>query len=619
MENGQPLSSLQSHHVGVMAGGIARQSRTLACPPSPDPDTQCTHLHSHTMTTAMDPTPAGEAQAELIAEEVINQTAGLSLVVEDNESKDVTILLGKSGSGKSTLINLLGGNPLAAKKERGQMSLFAPESSAQLQSFHIGSSHSGCTTSPNKWVSSKTESANTDLGVIWDLPGFGDNRGAATALSNAILAQKVFDTAGRMKLVVVLTDLSILESRGEELLLVTEQLDALIYSQETLRSLEGCVSIVLTGTGPEREEGDIRETISALLDENRIMFSAHQKTILTLLRDAPVAFFPKPTRAGPLDAASQKGIQRQIEDTIIHSTRYTEGAVATFVVLPHSAKVTLLECERIIAFKIRVNIAKLKSLFLESIKAFCEGERGAVVGALDGLVAILQQGREAERENCGIKFAEQIISNIKSAYAFMKVDIPDGAEFALKKSVSSVEALRYIRKFSTCSCDSQKELALQNKEKVACGTELPQLESIVIAAVSVITIFKEKVKELPQSPESSGRCKQAVKALINDVAKEAIKEAVEKHMAELAPTLQDKRDAGAESSDAESSVSDEDEEVFSFKALGLKGSRWKSCAACSAASMITAAAAAAAYVSPESADSILTTYITVLSKFLGSN
>ena len=560
---------------------------------------------------------------EGIAEEVMKQTEALSLVSADNESSDVTMLIGKSGSGKSTLVNLLGGSPLAAKKVRGQMSLYVPDTASTplLQSFQIGTGHSGCTTAPNKWVSERFDGANHDLGVVWDLPGFGDNRGAATALSNAILAQKVFDTAGRMKLVVVLTDLSILESRGEELLLVTEQLDALLYSDATLETLQGCVSIVLTGTGPEREVADLRETIGALLEENAIQFSPHQKTILTLLRSAPVVFFPKPTQAGPLDPSDQKAVQHTIEVSITQTTQYTDGGVATFVVLPDSAKVTLLECERLVGLKIRIAIETVKSAFLSTLQAFCDAQN--LKPKIDALKVILQNNSKTYHKCC-IKYIRQIVANVESGFSLMETEVPTEVEDALQKTVSSVEALRYIRKFSTCQCAAQKEAVLRNeKTELFCGTEVPQLESIAAEAL-VILERSSQLTVQPAKPGASPECKAAVKTLINEVAREAIKEAAEKHMAEhmAASKVNVETEAEDQEEEEQDEVMEEEEdedELFSFKALGLKGGKWKSCAACSAASLVTAGAMVAVYVSPESADSILTTYITFLSKFLGAH
>lgn len=112
-----------------------------------------------------------------------------------NDGDDIAIFLGSTRAGKSTLVNYIIGNILECVRD--QHTRLLNVISHSKDGPKIGHSALSETVYPSKWVTEKFDE------VVWDAPGFGDNRGAVQDISNAFYIKELLTRVNSAKVVLV--------------------------------------------------------------------------------------------------------------------------------------------------------------------------------------------------------------------------------------------------------------------------------------------------------------------------------------------------------------------------------------------------------------------------------
>lgn len=138
----------------------------------------------------------------------LNQIISENPEVFNVQDQDAVFLIGKTGAGKSTLGNFLAGYSLV-ENDIGDLVL---QNQNNPKALKIGTGDKSETFIPKAVKIEGSEDLN---GIkIFDLPGFGDNRGLATSLINACLIHKSITTARSSRFVFVVGLDEITASRG---------------------------------------------------------------------------------------------------------------------------------------------------------------------------------------------------------------------------------------------------------------------------------------------------------------------------------------------------------------------------------------------------------------------
>jgi len=141
------------------------------------------------------------------------------------------LLLGKTGIGKSTLGNALIGNELVGRKDGLRWFIDLPNAEALgRNSFKTSAGRLSSTIVPQ----------NVRIGelILWDLPGFFDNRGHGQEIVNAFSIDQMFEAPSKVKCVLILSEADLLDPRLESLERMLDKLLTIIPEKsELLRGL----------------------------------------------------------------------------------------------------------------------------------------------------------------------------------------------------------------------------------------------------------------------------------------------------------------------------------------------------------------------------------------------
>lgn len=114
----------------------------------------------------------------------------------DAKDKDIVVFLGNTKAGKSTVINYIIGNPLQAVWSEELEKYVLKKEKEDSRGPKIGLNSGSETTRPTGW--------NSELiGVIFDTPGFGDNRGEDQDIINALSIKNLLQVVRSAKFVLI--------------------------------------------------------------------------------------------------------------------------------------------------------------------------------------------------------------------------------------------------------------------------------------------------------------------------------------------------------------------------------------------------------------------------------
>ena len=164
-------------------------------------------------------------------------------LLNSSRNQDIVVFLGRTGAGKSTLINYLSNKDLMVDNNGIDIKL---RNTADTQAMRIGSAGLASETLLPKFIR-----ANNLL--LYDLPGFGDTRGAAISLINAYFIKTLIQNARTARLVFVTSSAELEAGRGlifRELIDITRRL---IPNQ----TIEGCSALIITKTNASQDKQQV--------------------------------------------------------------------------------------------------------------------------------------------------------------------------------------------------------------------------------------------------------------------------------------------------------------------------------------------------------------------------
>lgn len=174
----------------------------------------------------------------------------LSSEFEDNEKTHVFVI-GPTGSGKSTIINLLIGNQLISKDNENDLNdpntILEPVNQ-EFQYAQIGNDSSKSKTSFARPYYNSNRSNN----VFWDFPGFLDSRKALKKIIFADEMKKISEVVKSFKILLVLTNSSIYETKGEIFSALQEILSQLVNLNDI--KVKESVSLIITKGDPKQRK-----------------------------------------------------------------------------------------------------------------------------------------------------------------------------------------------------------------------------------------------------------------------------------------------------------------------------------------------------------------------------
>lgn len=133
-------------------------------------------------------------------------------------NEDVALCMGTGRVGKSTLINYLIGNKLEAQRTPQGYILKRVDNNTDGPIIGIGTEST--TKIPRKWIS-----PNLSNLVIWDTPGFHDNRGVVQDITNAFYLHQLLLHAKSVKFIIVINYRDIVQDGVKMLTLLLENLE----------------------------------------------------------------------------------------------------------------------------------------------------------------------------------------------------------------------------------------------------------------------------------------------------------------------------------------------------------------------------------------------------------
>ena len=199
------------------------------------------------------------------------------------------ILVGRTGSGKTSVAYGPAGKVLEALYRAGKWSMVAPE---PLPGFEIGVQKGSRTTIPHMCRSGDQFGEPV---TIVDLPGLDDTRGFSQEVANAVCIQKVFEERSLIKVLVVLDQSEVTDTRATTLI-DTMNMIATLFSNNVDQIVRNA-ALVVTKVYEEHEVRHIVNMIDKSITQCTLTGTA-AGTLLAALKER-VAIFKEPEQPGP--------------------------------------------------------------------------------------------------------------------------------------------------------------------------------------------------------------------------------------------------------------------------------------------------------------------------------
>jgi len=147
--------------------------------------------------SSADPDYSGGVDIEILTQVKDEVAAASGLISRHVKHEDIAVVLGTTRAGKSTLVNYIIANPLRAVEDSEGSGMIFIEKGDRSLGPEIGMSTESKTTLPSKWNKGRIDQ------VVWDAPGFGDNRGVVQDITNAFYIKELLTHVKSAKFVLV--------------------------------------------------------------------------------------------------------------------------------------------------------------------------------------------------------------------------------------------------------------------------------------------------------------------------------------------------------------------------------------------------------------------------------
>jgi energy-coupling factor transporter ATP-binding protein EcfA2 len=276
-----------------------------------------------------------------------------------NNSDQVILVIGKTGAGKSTLVNCLTNpenlevvlhkNP---KNEYDDGTLVISIKDNYIGAPEIGHTRNSQTTIPNKGQDNQGT-------VYWDCPGFDDTSGPKQDIPNAFFLKKIFDTAKKVKLVLVIEYGDLLHSRANHIKKLTDSLGELFNPKELPTILKG-LSLVVTKTNYDVNVRNIKSNIYDILDADCFKQESIGRGILQFLYNSgnSIAILNKPKELGPLAKSNNAVLLNDLGKILwaINQAQFISKPQINIVVSPVS-KIRIIELKTLVIQEISLQLS----------------------------------------------------------------------------------------------------------------------------------------------------------------------------------------------------------------------------------------------------------------------
>ncbi|XP_043478142.1 uncharacterized protein LOC122508703 [Leptopilina heterotoma] len=155
------------------------------------------------------------------------------------KNEDVSICIGATRAGKSTLINYLIGNKLKSVRHSRFTPISIEKVDNQSVGPEIGRGAASKTTIPTKWVSN----VHSNI-IIWDAPGFDDNRGTVQDITNAFYLYQLVQNVKSLKIILAIDINDILHDNIKPFISVLKAVENLLG--EKMRDFFSSITVILT-------------------------------------------------------------------------------------------------------------------------------------------------------------------------------------------------------------------------------------------------------------------------------------------------------------------------------------------------------------------------------------
>lgn len=341
-------------------------------------------------------------------------------------SDDIVVFLGSTRAGKSTLVNYLIGNSLICTRDPAtrQYKIDTPFTSGPK----IGTTTVSETVYPSKWSSEKFPSQ-----VLWDAPGFGDNRGVIQDITNAFYVRELLTHVKTAKFALVV-DISHITNAN-----VQPFIDLLSAMGSILPNINTCktsVSIIFTKVPTQIDDEPVDRGYIAQLLKVNIVDSGVLSRDPSLIRltelvshfiedKEHIGIFKK-SKEGEIDPAS---IDDGIMKAINNATSLDHGTLS-------EVSASLSKDSKLFLFKARDILCKIESfdaLFKDITESYLE--------ELKSLSEEISEG----------KVDHTVIQQMKGELKAIEEKIKDVHDS--KGSLTLTEMLKKIAKFDGASLD----------------------------------------------------------------------------------------------------------------------------------------------------------------------
>ena len=235
-------------------------------------------------------------------------------IIRQAQNEDIVVFVGNTRGGKSTLVNHVMGNKLKVIEDEDSFKPIIVKAFPDPKDMlgpKIGSSAMAETTVPKKWMGPKM--------IIWDCPGFGDNRGIDQDIINAFYVKELLSHANSVKFVLVS---AFDELNVDNIKQFTDLIKGVGNMLPNLPQLIEGISIVFTKVGLNFKDENIPKLLFNKLIKSGIPIESAGKELIQYFVNNPksIGVFKEQAKEGDLPLLT---LDSSIIQSIKHGTPVT--------------------------------------------------------------------------------------------------------------------------------------------------------------------------------------------------------------------------------------------------------------------------------------------------------